>query len=185
MGFLSGWLQRKRTSLLRDYISGDVLEVGCGPGATLEKYSDRIKSYTGIEVDKKYIELLKKKYPEQTFVRRDLDIERIGLDKKFDTVVSLAVIEHIFNQKFSFGELVESLKPKGKIVITTPTPIGNDIVHALGSQVGLFDRSHHDDHIVIYNKKRFKVLAEEFGMKIVRYKKFQLGCNQIVVMMKR
>ena len=68
----------------------------------------------------------------------------------------IAIIEHIWNQRFLFEQVLKNLKPSGKIVITTPTPFGNDFVHALGAKVGLFAKSAVDDHIMIYNKKRFK-----------------------------
>lgn len=185
MGALSGWLQKRRTGLLGDYIEGDVLEIGCGSAITLDMYDSKIKGYVGIEYSADDVKKLKKKYPQAKFFQRDLDTDQLHLNKKFDTIISLAVMEHIFNQKFSFEELLKHLKPDGRIIITTPTPLGNDIVHRLGSRLGLFDREHHDDHIVIYNKERFGVLAQEFNAKIEKYKKFQLGCNQLVVIAKK
>ena len=52
--------------------------------------------------------------------------------------------------------------------------------------VGLFDsKAGHDDHIVVYNKDRFRVLANELGLKIVKYKTFELRCNQMIVLAKK
>ena len=68
------------------------------------------------------------------------------------------------------------------IAITTPTPFVNDIVHHFGVKFGLFAQSAVDDHMVIYNKVRFRNLANEFHLKIEVYKTFQFFCNQLVVL---
>ena len=60
--------------------------------------------------------------------------------------------------------MAAALKPNGRIVLTTPTVIGNDLVHRLGASVGLFSQDAQDDHIVIFNKRRFEVLANEVGL---------------------
>ena len=81
----------------------------------------------------------------------------------------LALIEHLFNQKHVIDEVKMALKPDGLLLITTPTPFGNDIIHSIGAKVGLFAKSACYDHIVIYNEKRFKILANEVEMKLVHY----------------
>lgn len=182
MGLLSKFLKKSRTGAVADFIAGDVLEVGCGYSITYEQYRNLINSYWGIEMTDDRVSLLKEKFPQAHFFKKDLDNDKLELKRKFDTILSIAVIEHIFNQKFSFEEMVKHLKPEGRIVITTPTPFGNDIVHRIGSRLNLFCTTAHDDHIVIYNKRRFQILANEFDMKIVKYKRFQLGCNQLVVL---
>jgi 2-polyprenyl-3-methyl-5-hydroxy-6-metoxy-1,4-benzoquinol methylase len=183
-GLLTKRLKKKRMSVLKGLIKGSVLEVGCGYAAVFSHYRENIDSYTGVEMTHKRVKDLRKKYPEADFYKRDLDQEELKLNGKYDTILSIAVIEHLFNQKFSFNELVKHLNPGGRIIITTPTPLGNDIVHRFGSMVGLFNNNAHDDHIVVLNKKRFEILAKEFDMKIVEYKTFQLGCNQLVVLEK-
>lgn len=184
-GLLTRQLKKKRISVLKGYVSGSVLDVGCGYAANYEHYRKFIDEYYGIEMTDKRIRDLSNKFPEAHFYKRDLDEENLNLDNKFDTILSIAVIEHLFNQKFSFNEMVKHLKPSGYIVLTTPTPFGNDVIHRIGSKIKLFNKNAHDDHIVIYNKQRFDILANEFGMEIVKYKTFQFGCNQLVVMKKR
>ena len=57
-------------------------------------------------------------------------------------------------------------------------------MHRAGARLGLFSKAAMDGHIVIYNRKRFAILAKEFGVEIERYKRFQFGCNQLVVLKK-
>lgn len=73
------------------------------------------------------------------------------------------------------------LKPSGKLIVTTPTPFGNDVVHAIGGSLGLFAKSAVTDHVVIYNRRRFKILENEFNLKLTKYKQFQFFCNQLAV----
>jgi len=185
-GLLSDWLSKKRMMVIKKYVGGDILELGCGSAFLLRFARKRIKSYTGVEYLKESVNQLKKMYPKANFVSKDLDESKLNFKRKFDRIFLLAVIEHVYNQKHLFKELLKNLKPGGKIVLTTPTPFGNDIVHRLGSMVGLFSKEGgSDDHIVIYNKKRFEILAKDFNLKIEKYSTFQLGCNQLVVLKKR
>jgi SAM-dependent methyltransferase len=183
MGLLSSWLHKIRTNRVIHYVSGNVLDLGCGPATIYASFAYKISNYYGFEYDKFLVEQLRKKYSPAKFFQKNLDEDNFDLDIKFDYILLIAVIEHIFNQKHLFNEILKYLKPEGKIIITTPTVFGNDIVHKLGSSIGLFNKEvGQDDHIIIFNKKRFKVLANEFNLKIDRYSKFELGCNQLVIM---
>ncbi|MBI2434752.1 MAG: class I SAM-dependent methyltransferase [Candidatus Hydrogenedentes bacterium] len=184
-GLLSPMLKRKRFAMVAPYIQGDVLDVGCGPTTTLACGGGRITSYTGIEQHVSRIAQLSRDFPEHTFLKKDLDEDALDLPQQFDTILLVAVIEHIYNQKHLMRELVSVLKPSGRIVITTPTPFGNDIVHRWGAAIGLFSTSARDDHIVVYNRKRFEILARDHGLAIERYRRFQFGCNQLVVLRKQ
>ena len=73
--------------------------------------------------------------------RRNLGKDPLDLDRKFDVVLMVALIEQI----------IDHLKPGGKIVITTPTMFGNDIVHRIGAKFGLFSKSAVDDYVVTIN----------------------------------
>ncbi len=182
MGLLSKWLHNIRTKLVSPYVRGDVLDIGCGPATNLKISKNKINTYVGIEYDSELVKKLNNKHAGSKFFQKDLDVDTFDFNEKFDRILLIAVIEHIFNQKHLLKECLKYLKPDGKIIITTPTPFGNDVVHRLGASFGLFSKDASDDHIVIYNKKRFEILANEFNLKIEKYKKFELGCNQLVIL---
>lgn len=96
----------------------------------------------------------------------------------------IALIEHLFNQQHVMSQVVDALNPDGVVVMTTPTPFGNDIVHRLGGRFGLFAKAAVDDHIVIYNHHRFRIMANEVGLQVKAYRTFQFLCNQIAVLEK-
>jgi 2-polyprenyl-3-methyl-5-hydroxy-6-metoxy-1,4-benzoquinol methylase len=96
----------------------------------------------------------------------------------------IALIEHLFNQKHVMNEVAAALKPKGMVLITTPTILGNDVVHRMGAAAGFFAKSAVDGHIVIYNRRRFRILAKEVGLELKHHATFQLFCNQIAILAK-
>lgn len=181
---LSKFLEKQRLKFAGSYLTGNVLDLGCGNAALYQQYQKRIDKYIGIDSNKHIIQKNSKSYPEAVFYTKNLDDEDLRFEDKFDVIVMIALIEHIFNQKKLFSEVKKYLKPNGVIVITTPTPFGNDFVHAIGCKIGLFAKKAGDDHIIIYNKKRFEILAKEIGLKIAKYETFEFGLNQFVILTK-
>jgi SAM-dependent methyltransferase len=184
MALLSNMLTGWRHKMIKPYLKGRVLDIGCGNAVILQAHHNKIERYVGVEFSPAEVEDLAERFPEATFISRDLDLKPLELDERFDVILLIAVIEHIWNQKFLFDQIVNLLSPIGKIVVTTPTPFGNDIVHPFGAAMSFFAQSAVDDHIVIYNRRRFRNLAREFDLKIELYKTFQFFCNQLAVLKK-
>lgn len=182
MALLSRYLQKRRLAMVRPYLQGDVLDLGCAGAAGSELGGSRIQRYVGIDYNPDVVKRLRQEDPTGEYLCRNLDEDELDFDEPFDCVLMTAIIEHLFNQKFAMQQVKRCLKPTGVAVITTPTPLGNDVVHGLGARVGIFARSAMDDHIVIYNRRRFDNLAREVGLSIRHYETFQLGCNQLVIM---
>ena len=182
MTLLSKYIRNVRLKKASPYIRGDVLDLGCGGALVKDLFRDRIESYVGVERGGTALESVQANHPDARFHSRDLDTDPLKLRRKFDSILMIALIEHLFNQKHVFQEVVGHLRPQGRIVVTTPTVLGNDIVHRLGASVGLFAKSAVDDHIVIYNRKRFHILAKELGLSLERYCTFEFGCNQLAVL---
>ena len=178
---LSSLLTAWRFKMASPYLQGDVLDIGCGENPIIANGIPKIDSYLGIE-DPQVAERLRARYPQHQFLSLDLEEGCLTLGRKFDTIIMLAVIEHIFNQKHLMQTVLAHLKPGGRLVVTTPTPFGNDVVHRAGASLGLFSKHACEDHIVVYNRHRFRILARKFGLKIERYRRFELGCNQLVVL---
>ncbi len=144
-------------------------------------FKKNIQTYYGIDCNLRRIKQLRSETGNENFFCRDLDTELIAISEKFDVILMVAVIEHIWNQKFLLQQVADMLNSSGKIVITTPTPFGNDVVHAIGARLGLFAKSAVADHVVIYNRRRFIILENEFHLKLKKYKRFQFFCNQLAV----
>lgn len=175
---VSKFLERARVSAALPYIQGSVLDLGCGYGAVLSRLTP--EQYVGIEGDPTVFRWLKKTYPDQTFIQRDLDTDPLDLNQMFDTVVMLAVIEHLKHPENILQQISMYLNPGGKLVLTTPSPIG-DQIHQIGARVGLFSKLAMEDHETIFNQRTLTALVANYQLEPVLFRRFLLGGNQLFV----
>jgi len=103
-----------------DYISGDVLEVGCGEGRGVELIAPTADSFTGIDKIQQVIDNLKASFPQGDFQQMVIPPFSGLANNTYDVVVSFQVIEHIENDRKYLDEIHRVLKPGGKALITTP-----------------------------------------------------------------
>ena len=101
------------------YISGDLLELGCGEGRGVELLAPKSKSYLGLDKIGEIIEGLKAKHPKYDFQSSVFPPMNIA-DNSFDTIVTFQVIEHIKNDELYLKEIHRILKPGGTALISTP-----------------------------------------------------------------
>ena len=173
-GILSPFLRKKRFQAAKKYLKGRVLDVGCGSGG-LSRFVNA-DSYHGVEKDEESLAIAKKQHPNIIFSRN------IGeIDGFFDTVVSLAVIEHVPSPSQFLLELSQMLKDEnGRIVVTTPHP-SVDWVHGLGASIGLFSKHANDEHEDLLNQETLRQAGDQAGLQMVVYERFLLGANQLAV----
>jgi cyclopropane fatty-acyl-phospholipid synthase-like methyltransferase len=177
-GLLSPYLRNKRINAARSYIFGRVLDIGCGTGKLASLIpSDR---YFGVDIDAESIDIAKRRFADHIF-----ETEYPSEQEKFDTVIALAVIEHINDSKVFLQLLSMYLKddPRSRIVVTSPHPF-TESIHYFGSRVGLFSRAGNEEHENLYRKNDFDKLAKQCGLHMVKYKRFLLGLNQLVICQK-
>ncbi len=102
------------------YMSGDVLELGCGEGRGIDIILERSKSFTAIDKISEVTERLSRKYPNEKFISSSFPPLKNIENESFDTLISFQVIEHIKNDKLFIKEIHRILKPGGKALISTP-----------------------------------------------------------------
>lgn len=102
------------------YVSGELLEIGCGEGRGVQQLAPLAKSYTAIDKIGKVIAELKSRYPDYRFLQASIPPIRELTDGVYDTVVSFQVIEHIKNDRLYLEEIYRLLKKGGRALITTP-----------------------------------------------------------------
>lgn len=181
---LGPMIRRQRTRMVAPYIRGDVLEIGCHDAATLERPNPQLGRYVGTDIDDGALMRARQRHPNREFVQNDIDREPLGFSEEFDVVLLVALIEHVMNQRHLLEQCHAALRPGGVLVLTTPTPFGNDIVHRAGARIGLFNASVADHHVVIYDKRRLAAAGALVGFKLLDHRYFQLGCNQLAVLRK-
>jgi len=105
--------------LAKPYISGNLLELGCGEGRGVDLLAPLATSYTAIDKISDIIEKLSSKFPEYKFQSGSFPPFPYE-DNSFDTIVTFQVIEHIKNDHMFLKEIKRVLKPGGQALITTP-----------------------------------------------------------------
>ena len=153
---LDKFLQSYRFKLVRPFLIGDVLDFG-GNREELKPYVRG--KYLAVNYDHSAME-----------------------DARFDTIVCLAVIEHIDQQEVYkiFLKFKKILKSDGWIFLTTPTKMAKPILEFLAF-LRLINKDSIVEHKHYWSKKELVDLAEKSGLVIKKHKKFQLGFNQLAV----
>jgi 2-polyprenyl-3-methyl-5-hydroxy-6-metoxy-1,4-benzoquinol methylase len=178
MPLFSSYLHRRRTNIVKPYLKGNILDIGCGR-ANLIHFLDENQHYIGIDLNKKLLIQLKEGYPKYKFYERDAE-NGINLDGKFDTITMIALIEHIKNPANMLRQSHDLLADDGDLVITTPTPLG-DKLHKIGAKFGLTSKSAVEAHVKIYTHEDLQSLLNSFGLNIYIYQKFEFVMNQMCV----
>jgi 2-polyprenyl-3-methyl-5-hydroxy-6-metoxy-1,4-benzoquinol methylase len=105
--------------LAKDYVKGDVLEVGCGEGRGIHELIDQTKSFTALDKIDEALQKLRVKYPQAKFISGNFPPLSASNDA-YDVVISFQVIEHIRNDVFFLQEIHRVLRPGGIALISTP-----------------------------------------------------------------
>lgn len=145
----------------------DVLEMGCGEGIGAPILRECAKSYTGIDYDEPQIETARQIFPDTdyTFLAGDFFDKKIG---DFDTVVSLDVIEHIY-QKYeeTYVEAIcQNLREDGVAIVGTPNETTTPYASKLSREA----------HVNMYSQERLRALFSKYFKNV-----FCFGMNDEVV----
>ncbi len=96
----------------------DLVDVGCGNGATLMALAYRMRSCTGIDIHASHLEHFNKDKPTNCQIWI-LDIENQPIETKFDRLICFEVIEHLRNERNTV-KIAELLRPGGLAAISVP-----------------------------------------------------------------
>jgi SAM-dependent methyltransferase len=174
-GSLSPFLRRRRFAAAKPFLRGRILDIGCGAGRLAAWFGP--DNYVGVEIDPESLRKARTTFPGHRF-EADFPSER----EKFDTVVALAVIEHVsdpgaFLKKLS-RYLVDSRE--ASIVCTTPHPAA-EWIHDVGAGLGLFSKHANEEHEALLGRRKLSDAAAAAGLGMTAYRRFLLGANQLAV----
>lgn len=111
ISFLPAPLQGKR-----------ILDVGCGNGFWAQKLQDLGASVVGIDGSTEGIQIARELHPKIRFEQL-LATDTLLADLRepaFDAILSVEVVEHVFDPRGFVKSCVGALKPGGTLVLTTP-----------------------------------------------------------------
>lgn len=152
------------------YIYGRVLDLGCGSGQLLQSLNGQhhIKDYLGI--DKEVMDQLLL----MPLIKMDIESSRFDtLEGEYDTIVMLAVLEHLRAPGRVLRNCVRLLAEDGALVLTTPTAAGDKFAKTV------FGKGY--DHVIIYDERKVHRALAKAGFNTILYKQFSFGLNQLVV----
>ena len=155
-------LQKYRFSKVKNYLKGSILDFGGNRGELKDYIFNNnivsVKNYKCVN-----------------------DIKEV--DKKYDTIVCLAVIEHIeVKEVFTIiRKLLEHLNDNGTLILTTPSIKLKWILEFLAF-LGILDKENIKEHKHYWSKTELEFLAADFSS--FQYNTFQLTLNQIIILNK-
>lgn len=140
-------------SPFRDYLHGDIVEIGIGHGSYYEAIVP-LGKYLGIDIDERAIARAKGRFPNGNFAQADIChhgfLDRL-LPTKADSIISINVLEHISDDATAISNLVDAIKSGGRLMISVP---------AMGFLYNDLDRlaGHHRRYTIDYLRSRMSRL---------------------------
>lgn len=158
-----------------------VLDLGCG----LTDLPSRFPSYTGCDRNSDVLAAQRRRYPEKDFFEWDFGGTdapgTVAARGPFDAVLLLAVLEHVSSPGAVLSRVASLLAPGGRVIATTPHPLGRLPLEA-GAGLGLLSAHAHGEHETLLDRTSLEAAGREAGLVLVFYRRFLLGMNQIAVL---
>ena len=174
--FLSVW----RSKFVLPYLTKEsvVCDIGCGQeGRLLVSIADRIKEGYGFDFN-----LKKDNHLKNNIFLSNKDF--LLSDKKFNIIVSLAVLEHLpypqSAEKFVRG-IFEKLTDKGVLILTTPDKKSQWLLEFLAYKLHIINEEEIRDHKHYFDKQELETFMKQAGFSSVEHRYFQFGLNNLVI----
>lgn len=152
------WYNRWIKNQFSKYLTGQILEIGCGIG-NFSTYLANYGKLTSIDVNEDYIKEAKDKVLERGKVGFG-DIEKgkyFFKEKKFNTIVCINVLEHIKEDIKAIDNIYELLTSNGYLILLVPAH--KFLYNLIDSSIGHFRR---------YEKGPLKQQLNETGFEIIK-----------------
>lgn len=142
----------------------DILEIGCGGGHTLSKFSSSFKNIKGIEPSKTLFKAAKEILGGDV---ENCSFETFVPSKKYDCILAIDVIEHTVSPAAFMRFISDHLKRRGIAIIVTPNS------DSIAARI-LKKRWWHirPPHLYYFNERSFRILSENNDLTISKSKNF-------------
>lgn len=139
---------------------GDLLEVGCGYGYLLDEAARYFERRTGTDFSAEAAAIARSTGAE-VFVG---GIEQVPCGSRFDCILAIQVIEHVYDPRCFLEQLANHAKPGGHIVLATPD-IGGVLRKTMGRRWPSFKVP---EHVLYFDFCALRMLMSRVGLRDVR-----------------
>lgn len=101
------------------------------------------------------------------------------LPQQADAITLLAFVEHVKEPEQILARLKPVLKERGKIILTTPHPMGRRLHDSL-AKIYLCSRSGAAEHETFLGESELRKISQSAGFSVISYERFLFGLNQVV-----
>jgi 2-polyprenyl-3-methyl-5-hydroxy-6-metoxy-1,4-benzoquinol methylase len=150
-----------------------VLDLGCGNGSLSQKIAQQGYEVMGVEDSASGVLCARQSFPECSFIQASIyDLPYSELENAFDIVVSAEVIEHLLYPRELIRAAKKCLKPKGRLIITTPYHgyYKNLVVALLGKTDSHFSPLWDGGHVKFFSVATLSELLQEEGLQEINFK---------------
>ena len=167
------WLTRKvvNVSLGIEPLPRNVLDLGCGNGAGTRLLVNAGFCVTGCDPEETAVAISRREIPDVHFEQIGVydDPGHLGLER-FDLVIAVDVVEHLFLPRALPCFVSKVLRPGGHFILTTPH-YGHYFKNLVCSLLGRWDHQFaalwDGGHVKFWSLQTITVLLEEAGFRIV------------------
>ncbi|MBY0586842.1 class I SAM-dependent methyltransferase [bacterium] len=159
--------------------TGRILDAGCGNGAFCGELARQSKHQVcGMDLSKTGIEIARRFFPDVSFKLASVNEDIISVfDEPFDAIVSLEVIEHLYDPRGFVESLYQGLRPGGVLILSTP-------YHGYWKNLALALTNRLDPHFTaLWDGGRIKFWSRPTLTKLLTSKGFRIlnfaGCGRV------
>lgn len=148
-------------------IQNSIFELGCGNGSVANVLSKKGWNVTGVDPSIKSIKLANEGFPDLKLFNGSTDDDLVLKYKKFPILLSLEVIEHVFDPHKFAKVAFDLLEPGGTLILSTP--YHGYIKNLMLALSGRMDQHYlplwKNGHIKFWSKNTLSQLLSETGFK--------------------
>nr|WP_287295178.1 MULTISPECIES: class I SAM-dependent methyltransferase [unclassified Moorena] len=147
--------------------------MGCGNGSLTNFIAQQGYEVVGVEESESGIKLASDNFTDCQFIQGSIyNLPYAELSDKFDIVISLEVIEHLFYPKELVRAAKKVLKPHGRLIITTPYHgyLKNLMLAVTGKMDKHFTALWDCGHIKFFSVKTLTTLLESENYTDINFK---------------
>lgn len=173
------YLQEPILEMLNNNISRRILDLGCGNGYLVNFLISNGYDAYGTDASAEGIAIAKKTNPDRFFLQ-DLSTGKLPNElqpKKFDTIISTEVIEHLYDPQGFIFFCKEAIINGGEIIISTPYHgyLKNLVLSLLNKWDTHLNPMWYGGHIKLWSKKTLSNALVNAGFTNIEFK----GCGRV------